>query len=170
MIACLDVQYDNHQAAAAAMVLDSWRASLPFAQYSTLVQGIGEYEPGKFYLRELRPLLSVMDMIAESIDTLVIDAYCFLDADLSPGLGARLYESLPRHPIIIGVAKNRYRDTRHAQEVFRGGSKKPLFVTSIGLSPQDAASHIESMIGDFRIPTLLKLVDRLARDTLLQAK
>jgi deoxyribonuclease V len=48
-------------------------------------------------------------------------------------------------------------------EVRRGDSQKPLYVTAAGVSAEDAASRISEMHGPFRIPTLLKQVDTLAR-------
>ena len=66
---------------------------------------------------------------------------------------------------VIGVAKNRYAGTK-AEEVLRGKSRNPLFVTSAGISPVKAAGRIKHMHGEHRIPTLLKLADRLARQSL----
>jgi hypothetical protein len=87
---------------------------------------------------------------------------------LAPGLGQHLYEALDRKAAIIGVAKNRYRDSQHAIEVCRGKSAKPLFVTSIGMTYDVAALHVKSMVGEFRIPSLLKQVDRLCREGVKQ--
>jgi deoxyribonuclease V len=78
-------------------------------------------------------------------------------------LGACLYEAIGGGASIVGVAKSRYRDTSHAIELTRGVSKRPLFITAIGMDYGQAARHIASMAGDFRIPSLLKAVDRLAR-------
>jgi len=94
----------------------------------------------------------------------VIDAYCHLSEAREPGLGAYLHETLPENSIVIGVAKNRFRDTNHAIEVRRGGSDRPLFVSSIGVDYATAAEHIHSMSGPHRMPKLLKAVDRLCRD------
>ena len=48
-------------------------------------------------------------------------------------------------------------------EVLRGESKKPLYITAKGIDLHKAAEFIQKMHGDFRIPTLLKLVDSLGR-------
>jgi deoxyribonuclease V len=127
-----------------------------------------DYQPGQFYLRELSPLLAVIERIAEPVDTLIIDAYCYLSADYTPGLGAFLYSAIGRAASVIGVAKNRYKTTTHAEEVFRGGSSHALFVTSVGFSRKEAAAKIASMAGPYRIPALLKAVDQLARGKILQ--
>lgn len=163
MIACFDVYYAANNATAAAIVFSDWRSPVAEFEYTTNLSEVADYEPGKFYLRELAPLLAVIDKIEQSIDTLVIDGYCHLSSDLKPGLGAYLDDALSRHVEIVGVAKNRYRESRHAAEVFRGVSSKALFVTSIGVDSKLAAERVASMDGDFRIPTMLKAVDRLSR-------
>ena len=48
-------------------------------------------------------------------------------------------------------------------EVLRGKSKKPLFVTSVGMETAVAAEKINTMAGEFRIPALLKELDRLTK-------
>ncbi len=63
---------------------------------------------------------------------------------------------------MIGVAKTRFSGAASV-EVRRGDSQKPLYVTAAGVSAEDAASRISEMHGPFRIPTLLKQVDTLAR-------
>lgn len=163
MIACFDVYYSGGKATAAAAVFSDWR-SLKFEfAYTAILSDVAEYEPGKFYLRELAPLLSVIEKIEQPIETFVIDGYCHLSSDLKPGLGAYLHETLPQGVEVIGVAKNCYRQSQHAVEVYRGESSKALFVTSIGIEPELAAKHVASMAGEFRIPTILKAVDRLSR-------
>jgi deoxyribonuclease V len=164
MLACLDAHYSSDAACAAAIVFADWRDEKPVAEYTAIDANPPDYEPGKFYLRELQPLLGAIAKIAEPIDVYVIDAYCHLSAELVPGLGQHLYDALAQKATIIGVAKNRYRDTTHAIEVCRGESAKPLFVTSIGMPYDEAARHVKSIVGEFRIPSLLKQVDRLCRE------
>jgi deoxyribonuclease V len=50
-----------------------------------------------------------------------------------------------------------------AIEVRRGDSDRPLYVTAVGLEPAAAAAHVAAMHGEFRIPTLLRRADALAR-------
>jgi len=78
-------------------------------------------------------------------------------------LGAYLNKSLAHPAMIVGVAKNRYRKSQHAVAVFRANSKRPLFVTAIGMGYDVAAQHVKSMAGQFRIPAIIKAVDRLSR-------
>ena len=163
LIACLDVHYREQTACAAAIVFDEWSAATSVAQYAMVVTGSGAYEPGRFYLRELAPLLAVIERIEEPVRLFIIDAYCYLSEDGAPGLGSYLYAALRERAAVVGVAKRRFGDTNHAEELYRGGSARALFVTSLGLPQQDAAAEVASMAGRFRIPTLLAAVDRLAR-------
>lgn len=163
MIAALDVHYSDTKASAAAVVFERWDSERPLRTYAGSTQNCGDYLPGQFYLRELHPLLTVISAIRDEITVFVIDGYCHLSAEGEKGLGAHLAERLPGEPTIIGVAKSRFRGSQHAAEVYRGGSERPLFITAIGLNYQQAASKIASMHGPYRIPTLLKEVDRLSR-------
>ena len=164
MIACFDVHYDDQGANAAAILFEQWTDDWPAEQLVVRCENVGDYQAGSFYQRELAPLRAVIDQIAVPVHTFVIDAYCHLSEDRAPGLGDYLYQSLAEDAVVIGVAKNRFRGTDHAVEVFRGDSKRPLFVSSIGVEYQAAANRIQSVAGRNREPTLLKAVDRLCRD------
>ena len=163
MIACFDVYYDQNRAFAAAVTFSDWADTLANEQYQLEIQDIGEYQPGSFYQRELKPIVEIIKLIQTPIKYFVIDAYCHLSDSFDPGLGEYLFQTLPPESVIIGVAKNRFRNTTHAFELFRAGSGRPLFITSIGVDYQFAADCIKSMAGDHRIPMLLKTVDRLSR-------
>lgn len=163
MHAALDVHYSADAARAACLGFSAWTDAVPSFSHAISLPGAGDYEPGQFYRRELDPLLAVLKEADRSFETIVIDAYCHLDHEGSPGLGAHLAEALPEFVSIIGVAKNRFRDTTHAHELLRGESQRPLFVTSIGIPLLDAAATIATMHGEHRHPTLLKAVDQLAR-------
>jgi deoxyribonuclease V len=163
MIAALDAHYSQTRAHAAAVVFHEWRSPDYIAHHTAIESPVLEYEPGRFYLRELSPLLKVIRQIDCHIDTYVIDGYCHLSAKFAPGLGAYLRESLARPATIVGVAKNRYQESQHAVEVFRANSKRPLFVTAIGMGYDVAGQHVKSMAGQCRIPAMLKAVDRLSR-------
>ena len=163
MIVCLDVHYTGDAARAAAVVFRDWPDTEPTNRYSVLVPGNAAYQSGKFYLRELKPLMTVIERISEPVNVYVIDAYCHLSPNQEPGMGAYLHKAIEGRACIVGVAKNRFRSAKQAIEVFRGNSKRPLYITSIGMSREEAAARISAMSGKFRIPTLLKMVDELAR-------
>ena len=99
MICCLDVHYFGDLAGAAALVFPDWSASTPAEEHTATASQPGDFDAGRFYLRELQPLLAVIATIEQPI----------------------------------------------------------------GLDYREAARLVESMAGEFRIPTLLKAVDRLAR-------
>jgi deoxyribonuclease V len=161
MIAAIDVHYENEgPAQVAAIVFENFADQAPHAQYTHRVDGVEAYTPGAFYRRELPCILTLLSIIKEAIDTVIIDGYVNLGE--LPGLGAHLYHALGEQVPVIGVAKSFYRGST-AQRVYRGNSAKPLYVSAAGIPTAQAAYWIASMHGDHRIPTLLKAVDRLAR-------
>ena len=93
---------------------------------------------------------------------MIIDGYVLLGAQ-RPGLGAHLHEALGRQVAIIGVAKTKFVRAGPVELVLRGRSRSPLFVTAVGMDVAAAASHIRTMHGPYRIPTLLKRADQLSR-------
>ncbi len=163
MFACVDAYYEIDHAKVACLTFDTWQSDTPKSEYTSLIKHIDEYIPGQFYKRELPCILKILDKVRESIKVLVVDGYVWLDGKRTPGLGAHLYSALHGQIKIIGVAKNAFKDRSQAKRVYRGASKKPLFVTSVGISPIRAAANIQKMHGEHRIPTLLKLVDQLSQ-------
>ncbi len=162
MIAALDVHYDDarSRATGAALLFEDWEAAAPTAEYIEEVEKVQPYVPGEFFRRELPCLLALLARIREPVDLLIIDGYVRLGD--RPGLGQILWERLSKEKAVIGVAKSRFEGAA-AVEVIRGDSKTPLFVTAVGIDPAEAASSIRRMHGPYRIPTLLKRVDQLAR-------
>jgi deoxyribonuclease V len=159
----MDTFYKNIGATAACILFSDWADGDIIRQFVEQIKEVKPYEPGRFYKRELPCLLHVLDKIAEPIDTIVIDGYVWLDEKNSPGLGSYLYEALGKSLPVIGVGKSRFKDAKFAQKVFRGKSKRPLYITSVGINSGIAAGYIRKMHGKHRIPTMLKEVDRLCR-------
>lgn len=162
MIAFTDVQYRETDATAACMVVDRFDAERPTAEWTSVISPIAPYEPGAFYKRELPCLLEVLRR-APPLSHVVIDGYVFLDANRTPGLGARLYEALGRKTAVLGLAKTAYQGSLMATAIARPGSTKPLYLTSIGVDDADAVALINRLHGAHRLPTLVKRVDSLAR-------
>lgn len=162
MIAALDVHYDeiSKTATAAAVVFEHWEDAEPVAEYTASCACSEPYVPGEFFKRELPCLLAVLGKIRETLSLIVIDGFVSLGD--KPDLGMRLWETLPTKAPIIGVAKTRFHSAS-AIEIMRGGSKSLLFITAVGIDPAEAAEGIRKMHGPFRIPTLLKRADQLAR-------
>lgn len=170
LLACLDVAYDGDRAHAACVLFDGWRALEPSRVVTRWTDAVAPYEPGSFYKRELPVLLAVLAEADAQCAAILVDGYVWLGAQGRLGLGAHLYAALAEKIPVIGAAKTMFREDDWSIRALRGKSQRPLFVTAAGMSPSDAAEHIKSMHGDGRIPTMLRLVDRLARDALPQAK
>jgi deoxyribonuclease V len=164
MIACVDVDYRGDEAVAACVLSRCWPDEGSAGQRVRHLTGVAPYQPGQFYRRELPCLLAVLGEVGQPLEAVVIDGYVWLRDEEGPGLGAHLYEALGRAVPVVGVAKTRFASAR-AAAVLRGDSQKPLFVTAAGIPVEKAAGRVQSMHGPHRIPTLLKLVDRLCRDS-----
>ena len=169
MIACLDVHYKDAHARAAGVVLESWTQHTPSATYFTDLTDVHPYEPGSFFRRALPCLLAVLRLLPALPRVLIVDGYVWVSPEREPGLGAHLHEALSLKSIVVGVAKTEFIALTHSrpvQLVYRGSSRAPLFVTSIGFGPQEAGTLVRSMYGNHRIPDALRVVDRLARSNL----
>ena len=161
MIAAFDVHYFGDDCASAGAVLfHQYTDAVAAAEYVGLVRGVSQYVPGQFYRRELPCILKLLERFDEPPDEMVVDGYVTLGD--SPGLGQHLFEHFGGRIPVVGVAKSRFRGSSGI-EVLRGRSKRPLYVTSAGIDPHLAAERIKAMHGAYRIPTLLRRVDLLAR-------
>lgn len=160
MMACLDVGYRDDKTIAACLVFAGWGSDR--AEYVIVKElpPAPPYEPGMFYRRELHCLLQVMP--SDPLDGIIVDGFVWTSEDLRPGLGAHLFEAIGRRSPVVGVAKTRLRGAP-AELVVRGESTSPLFVSAVGLEVREAAEHVRRMHGTYRVPTLLKEVDRLSR-------
>ncbi|WP_373546150.1 endonuclease V [Chamaesiphon sp.] len=163
MIFAVDVNYIEGKALVAGILFEYWQGSETICQITTKIANVSEYEPGQFYKRELPCILGILTRLESLPEIIVVDGYVELGAAQKPGLGKHLYDAIDGKSIIIGVAKNRFEDTPVEAEVFRGGSQRPLYVTAIGISQAEAKSAIASMYGKYRIPNLLKMVDKLSK-------
>jgi deoxyribonuclease V len=162
----IDVGYDENKANSASLSFQNWDDSSPTDTKKILLENIADYEPRKFYLRELPCILASLNQYdLDEVDTIIVDGFVWLNSKKKPGLGAYLFEKLDKKIPIIGVAKRKF----HGENIFmktieRGESKNPLFITATGIEVNEAAELIKNMHGEFRIPTLLKAVDQLSRE------
>jgi len=163
MILAVDVDYrENQEAHVAGVLFGSWQDSHPKEVITTTLKNVAEYQSGAFYKRELPCILALLEKVEVELDCIVVDGYVFL-GEQKKGLGAYLYEALDRKIPIIGVAKSPFRGIAKESFIYRGESKKPLYISSVGIELDRAKEAIASMDGKFRIPRLLKEVDRLCR-------
>ncbi|HWJ26524.1 MAG TPA: endonuclease V [Flavisolibacter sp.] len=162
----VDVYYNNNTAKAIAILFKNWQDENPAQIISKSLSDIQPYEPGSFYKRELPCIMALLESIdINQLELIIIDGYVYLDDQNRLGLGGHLYQSLDKVVPIIGVAKTKFHNnTKNVKEIKRGLSKRPLFVSSIGMDIDSAADYIQSMSGDHRIPDLLKQLDRLTKE------
>ena len=163
MIACTDVHYTNTRATAACILFHDWSDAHSDLAITEPVDEPAPYEPGRFYRRELPALLSVVSKLTVRPEVIIIDGYVWLGDWDHPGLGAHLHKALGGNAAVIGVAKKLFRRGPAVQCVRRGTSVKPLYVSAAGMDLYEAAARIVELHGEFRVPTLLKRVDRLCR-------
>lgn len=165
MILAFDTYFDD-KAKTVCIEFDGWGSEQNFKVHTEVLEGIAEYIPGEFYKRELPCILSLLKQIGiESVDAIIVDGYVFLDDDQKPGLGAHLYSALENKAAIIGVAKSNFATLETLKTpLLRGNSASPLFITAIGISLDTATTYIKQMDGEFRIPTLLKTLDRFTKE------
>lgn len=155
----MDVDYRTAGAVAAGLWFRGWSANQAEFQSTVSFSDVAAYNPGAFYKRELPCLLAVLANGPRS-DVVIVDGYVWLDDGVA-GLGARLHATVGG--VVVGVAKTRYAGATDVVLVCRGESRSPLFVTAVGMSADDAAAAVAQMHGPYRVPTLLKEVDALAR-------
>jgi len=165
MILAFDTFYFEDKAKTVAIEFDSWTNETISQVYEETISDIDDYIPGEFYKRELPCILSLLKKIdLTQCETIIIDGFVVLNDENKIGLGGYLYQHLEERIPVIGVAKNDYAKIKDQKKVvYRGESKKPLFVTAKGIDLDVAARCIKNMKGNYRFPDLLKQVDSLGR-------
>ena len=134
-----------------------------------------DYIPGEFYKRELPGIKKILKKFIEEqpelwdqIHAVIVDSYVTLKVGDKEwdGLGAYVHKFLykiEQPKIVYGVAKSKFGDCdKISDKVLRGKSKTPLYVQTTA-APHVAAYQVAKMHGKYRIPTMLKEVDRLSR-------
>lgn len=162
MIAAFDVQYEDREATVGCVLFEHWADKVARSEHAITVTAPSDYVPGAFYKRELPCIMEMLAVLDERPGTIVIDGYVWL-AHERPGLGQHVFERLNHDVAVIGVAKNTFANNDVAIPLLRGSSQNPLFITASGIDSDQAAKAVEMMDGAFRIPTLLKRCDALAR-------
>jgi deoxyribonuclease V len=166
MIFAVDVNYKEDKALVAGILFKDWEDCEPTSQLTVQIDQIAEYEPGQFYKRELPCILALFEQLESLPEYIVIDGYVYLGEERKAGLGKYLYDALEGKIAVIGVAKTRFKDTPSETELCRGSSQRPLYVTVEGIDLREAKSAIALMCGTDRMPVILKMVDRLSKQSL----
>lgn len=159
----MDVQYAADHATVAGVAFGQWADAQPQRTFVERLPAAADYEPGRFYERELPCLLALMRLHQLQPECVLVDGYVYLDGHDEPGLGKHLFDALEGAVPVIGIAKTSFRSIGPDYQVLRGGSERPLYVTCVGQALPQAKAAVASMHGPHRIPTLLRLVDQLCR-------
>ncbi|AYM98956.1 endonuclease V [Chryseobacterium sp. 3008163] len=166
MIYAFDTYYYEDFAKTVCIAFEDWNSEQENEIFNEKTMITAEYESGAFYKRELPCILSLLEKIQlKPNDIIIVDGYVTLNDEGKIGLGGYLFEALNRKFPVVGIAKNGFSspDSKR-REVFRGESKTPLFLTSIGIDVDEVQKKVEKMHGNFRFPTLLKKLDQLTRE------
>ncbi len=164
MILAFDTYYFENKAKTVCVAFNEDETEIKF--YDEVIDSVEEYIPGQFYKRELpciKNLLKKIDII--DVKYIIIDGFVFLNDSKKLGLGGFLYKELNNKIPVIGVAKTNFASIEKEKRLlFRGNSQNPLHITAIGIDVDEALKKIENMNGEFRLPTLLKKLDRLTKE------
>ena len=176
MILALDSYYKDDICNTSLVVFENIHSSEPVYTDTIYTKVTSDYIPGEFYKRELPGIIKILAKLkGEHVDiwnkiTIIItDSFITLkhEDEVWGGLGQHLYDylkSIGEDKIIYGVAKSNFCDSHLiSYPVFRGTSSKPLYVQSVSTENTGVAFMIKNMHGEYRIPTMLKLVDQLSR-------
>jgi deoxyinosine 3'endonuclease (endonuclease V) len=162
MIYAFDSYYEEDKTRCVCLGFENWKSEEPKIEI-VIEEGIHEeYISGEFYKRELPGILKILEKIALTHqDLIIIDGYVFIDNSGSLGLGGHLYNAIKQECPVVGVAKNRRKGLDMLmEEIYRGRSTKPLYVSSIGIGLIEVSRQIIDMRGIYRIPDMLRLLDQ----------
>lgn len=169
MILAFDTYYYDGKAKTVCLEFTEWNQSTDFKVHTEIIDNVEEYIPGEFYKRELPCILSLLNkMDLTNLEVIIVDGFVYLDDEKKYGLGGHLYEKLNKEIPIIGVAKTNFASIeKDKKSLVRGESAKPLYITAIGIELEDAFKKVESMAGEYRMPTLLREMDRLTKENII---
>ena len=148
---------------AAAVAFDEWDAFEASRTFTSRVALVDKPARGKPDLCGLQCLLQLLQEHALEPDIIVMDGPVYLDAAETPGLGRALFDALGGRAAIIGASTKAMPGMPAQFELFREEEARPLIVTCVGIDLGAAKVRVRAMHGKRRLPTLLKLVARIAR-------
>jgi len=158
------VHFDGAQATAAAAAFDAWDSAEATKTYVSHIAHVEKAERGTLDLRELPCLMQLLREHRLEPELILIDGFVHLDADETPGLGQHLFQALGGTVPVVGVSKSGLPGLSSQFEVMREEETKPLLVTCAGIDIGAAKARLRAMHGRKRVPTLMKLVARLAKN------
>jgi len=160
------VHFDGGEAQAVAVAFEAWDALEPTRSFRTRIAHAEKKpsERGALDLRELPCILQLLREHALTPELIVIEGFVHLDAQETPGLGRHLFHALEGRVAVIGVSKRAMAGETPAQfELVREEETPPLIISCVGIDLGAAKARLRAMHGKRRMPTLLKLVARLAK-------
>lgn len=161
MIVIIDVDYrENNTAKATGVILNDFSSKQPLAIVNSYIENVEPYVSGEFYKRELPCVKRLFEEHQLKPLVTIIDGYQNLNE--SKALGEYIAEELTEH-IVIGIAKNKHINDPGSEEVFRGTSKKPLYITHSHSNESKLGDLIQEMAGENRLPDMVKLADTECR-------
>lgn len=161
----LGVHHHGDGAFVAAVAFDEWDAPEASRTFTSRTAHLADKPArGELDLRELPCLVQLLREHALEPDVIVMGEPVHLDAAETPGLGRALYDALGGRTAIIGVSTRSMPDMPAQFEVFREEEGRPVIVTCVGIDLGAAKARVRNMHGKRRIPTLLKLAGRMARE------
>ena len=166
MLLAIDVKYKDKGTAKAVGVLFDWEDENPQEVVIKEVVEVNDYIPGQFYKRELPCIQEIIKEVnLNEIESIIVDGHVYIDNHKAFGLGGYVYKEYKEQIPVIGVAKSPfYANSETVEEVYRGKSKYPLYISSIGIETPLVAENVKNMKGDYRMPTLLKTLDQLTKE------
>ncbi len=168
--ACFDVKYHDQFAIIGYVLFENHASHVAFRTGQVRHDKVEPYVSGEFYKRELPCLLTAIHQIPEVMDLIYVDGNVWLDND-NKGLGCYLYEALNMKIPVIGISKTAFHNSeKNVYPVLRANSKKPLYISSIGMEPTLAARSVAEMHGAFRLPTMIKLADTMSREEFSESR
>lgn len=166
MIVAIDVHYREAFAKVVSIEFKTWEDTAPYKIHEIIINEVAEYVSGEFYKRELPCILKVLKKTdTDKLEIIIVDGYVVLDDEGKAGLGMYLYEALNQKIPIIGVAKRGFiNNEKNVIKIKRGESENPLFITSVGIDLNEAAEQIKNMVGEYRMPDLLRILDQKTKE------
>jgi deoxyinosine 3'endonuclease (endonuclease V) len=174
MILAFDTYYYDGYSYTVCGAFESWDSEKAKFFVSNRRKGIdAEYTPGELYKRELPCIMQCLSHIKiDNVTSMVVDGFAWVvdeEGNQVPGLGKRLQDAVlkeyGKNISVVGITKNPYhKQIPNCEEVYRGISKKPLYVTCTeNAFVNHYAIKVELMFGEFRIPDIIKSIDTRTR-------
>lgn len=165
MILAVDVYYKESSAKAVGILFNPGDETIKYLEVA-YINTVEAYVPGEFYKRELPCILKIIEQTnLTEIEVIIIDGYVYVDNNKTFGLGAFLWKTLEEKIPVIGVAKTSFLKNKETiNMLYRGESKNPLYISSIGYDLNEATDLIKEMKGNYRVPNILKLLDSKTKE------